>query len=84
VVFNYLRHSPAVAEEARDRVRKIASHGSRMYRNKEIGQREALSKVAYENALEFFAGQSFRGAEGPDALERCASAILNALRCLKP
>lgn len=84
VALSYLRHSPSVAEEAKDRVRKIAAHGSRMYRNKEIEQREALSKVAYENALEFFTGQSFRGAESPEALERCASAIQNALRCLKP
>ncbi len=84
VVLSYLRHSPAAAEETKDRVRKIASHGSRMYRHKEIGQREALSKVAYENALEFFSSQAFRGAEGAEALERCASAIENALRCLKP
>jgi len=84
VALSYLRHSPSMAEEAKDRVRKIAAQGSRMYRNKEIGQREALSKVAYENALEFFTSQSFRGAEGTEALERCASAIENALRCLKP
>ncbi len=84
VVLNYLRHnSPAAIGDAKDRVRKIASFGSRMHRLKEIDQREALSKVTYENALEFFTSQTIKGAENHEALERCASAIETALRCLK-
>ena len=84
VVLSYLRRHPSTAEEAKDRIRKIAAHGNRMYRNKEIGQREALSKVAYENAQGYFSSQDFSGVEGLDALERCANAIEEALRCLKP
>jgi len=83
VVLSYLHHSPSAAEETKDRLRRIAAHGSRMYRNTESEQREALSKVAYENALQFFTSQAFRGPEGPEALAGCASAIENALRCLK-
>jgi hypothetical protein len=54
-----------------------------MHRLKEIEQREALSKVAYENALEYFGSQTLRGTENLEALEPCAAAIETALRCLR-
>jgi glycerol-3-phosphate O-acyltransferase len=83
VVLSYLRHSPAGIGDTKDRVRKIASHGSRMYRLKEIERREALSKVAYENALDFFTNLISPDAETRDALEPYAAATENALRHLK-
>jgi glycerol-3-phosphate O-acyltransferase len=84
VVLSHLRHSPSAGGETKDRIRKIASHGSRMYRHKEIELREALSKVAYENALDFFTNPAFKNNEDREALERYATAIENARRCLKP
>jgi glycerol-3-phosphate O-acyltransferase len=84
VVLSYLRHNPAAAGDAKDRVRKIPAFGERMHRLKEIEQREALSKVAYENALDVFTNRMAKGAEDREGLERCARAVEGALRCLKP
>lgn len=84
VVLSYLRYGPAASGDAKDRVGRIASFGERMHRLKEIEQREALSKVAYENALEVFTNRMARGPEDREGLERCAQTIEPALRCLKP
>ena len=84
VVISYLRHGAAAPGDAKDRVRRIASFGERMHRHKEIELREALSKVAYENALEAFTNRMAKGPEDREGLERCARTIENALRCLKP
>jgi glycerol-3-phosphate O-acyltransferase len=83
VVLAYLRQKPEGAD-AKDRLRKIASHGERMHRLREIEQREALSKVAYENALELFTSRTSRRADARERLERCAQVIDAALKSLKP
>jgi glycerol-3-phosphate O-acyltransferase len=83
VVLSYLRHHPDTSGDAKDCVRKIASFGERMHRLKEIEQREALSKVAYENALDIFTNRAAKDTDEREALERYAGAIENALRSLK-
>ncbi|MGE5256048.1 MAG: 1-acyl-sn-glycerol-3-phosphate acyltransferase [Hyphomicrobiales bacterium] len=84
VVLSYLRQAPHNEEEAKDRVKKIASFGARLFKNKAIEHREALSKVTYENAIEFCASQGIRGAGERAAIDSFAAAIERALRCLKP
>jgi glycerol-3-phosphate O-acyltransferase len=84
VVLSYIRHGAEETADARDRIRKIASFGSRMHRLKAIDQREALSKVAYENAWEFFTSSAVKGPGDREALERYATGIETALRGLKP
>jgi glycerol-3-phosphate O-acyltransferase len=83
VVLGYFRHTPQNDGDAKDRVKKIASFGTRMFKNKEIEHREALSKVTYDNAVEFFASQGIKGAEEQKAIDTFAAAIERALRCLK-
>jgi glycerol-3-phosphate O-acyltransferase len=84
VVLSYLRHGPAAAGDPKEHIRKIASFGSRMHKLREITQREALSKVTFENALEFFASQGIKGPSDREAMANSAAAIENALRYLKP
>jgi glycerol-3-phosphate O-acyltransferase len=84
VVLSYLRHGPASAGDPKERIRKIASFGSRMHKLKEITQREALSKVTFENALEFFVSRGIKEPGDREAMEPYATAIENALRHLKP
>jgi hypothetical protein len=55
-----------------------------MHKLREITQREALSKVTFENALEFFASQGIKEPADREALAPSAAAIENALRYLKP
>jgi glycerol-3-phosphate O-acyltransferase len=83
VVLSYLRHHPATGD-AKDRIRKIAAYGERMHRLKEIEQREALSNVAYENALEFFTSRTARDSDARERLQPYAQAIDAALRRLQP
>jgi glycerol-3-phosphate O-acyltransferase len=83
VVLSYLRHDPADGEDAKTRIRKIVSFGNRMHRLKEIENREALSKVTYENALEFFTRRVLRRSDPSHGLEHYAAGIDSALRCLK-
>jgi glycerol-3-phosphate O-acyltransferase len=68
--------------EHRERLKKIASFANRMYRQKEIDHREALSKVTYENALEFFQAHGIRGAQDRNTADAFAAVIRRALRCL--
>jgi glycerol-3-phosphate O-acyltransferase len=84
VVLAYYRQTPPYEADAKDRVKKIVSLGNRMFKNKEIDHREALSKVTYDNAVEFFASQGIKGAEERKASDALAAAIERALRCLKP
>lgn len=84
VVLGYLRQNPQNDGDAKDRVKKIASFGTRLYKNKEIEHREALSKVTYDNAVEFCASQGIKGAEELPTIDSLAAAIERALHCLKP
>ena len=80
---NYLRQNPATGD-TKERLRKIASFGERLHRLKEIEQREALSKVTYENALDVFASRIVKNADDREGLERYAQGVETALRGLKP
>jgi hypothetical protein len=55
-----------------------------MLKNKEIVCREALSKVTYENAVEFFTRLGANEAENRAAINDVAAAIERAVRCLTP
>jgi glycerol-3-phosphate O-acyltransferase len=84
VVLGYFRKAPQNTEDAKDRVKKIASFGTRMFKNREIEHREALSKVTYENAVEFFVNRNIKGPEERKSIDAFAAPIERALRCLKP
>jgi glycerol-3-phosphate O-acyltransferase len=75
-------NSEQAPDEPRERLKKIAAFGNRMYRQKEIDHREALSKVTYENALELFLAHGIRGAEDRNSIDAFAAVIRRALRCL--
>jgi glycerol-3-phosphate O-acyltransferase len=68
--------------EPKERIKKIASFGNRMYRQKEIDHREALSKVTYENALELFLAHGIRDVQDRNTIDAFAAIIRRALRCL--
>jgi glycerol-3-phosphate O-acyltransferase len=68
--------------EPRDRVKKVAAVANRMLRQKEIDHREALSKVTYLNAMEFFQAHGIRSAQDRSTIDAFAAVIRRALRCL--
>jgi glycerol-3-phosphate O-acyltransferase len=82
VVLAYLRQASQEPEDGKERIKKIAALGNRMLKNKEIETKEALSKVTYENAVEFFMNQGIKGPENRETIEHFAAAIARALRSL--
>lgn len=75
VALNHLLWAPKNSLQAKDRIKKIEARGRRMYKRKEISRREALSKVTYENAIDFFTSQGIKSSEDIDKTEPYAVAI---------
>ncbi|RPH50320.1 MAG: glycerol-3-phosphate acyltransferase [Desulfobacteraceae bacterium] len=68
VVLNSLKESPSSGVDAKERIKKIQALGNRMYKINEIERKEALSKVNYTNALDFFANKGIKGYEDIDKI----------------
>ena len=75
IVVSYFMWAPATAATVKERVKKIEARGRRMYKRKEIDRREALSKVAFENAIDFFTSQGIKSSDDIEKLEYFAVAI---------
>ena len=67
----------------KDRLKKIANHGNRMYKGHEIERPEALSKVSYQNALDFFTSQGIKSSENTDKIEFYSAGIQKSLKALQ-
>ncbi len=83
IVLSYFMWAPAGAINIKDRLKKIEPRGRRMYKRKEIERREALSKVTFENAIDFFISQGVKSTEDIDKSEYFAVAINRYLTRLK-
>ena len=75
--------NPQESVKAKDRLNKIAARGNRMYKRKEIERKEALSKVSYQNAVEFFTSKGIKGSEDSEKIEMYADAIQKALKFIQ-
>ena len=82
IVLNFLMKTPQNAVKRKDRLKKIVDTGNQMFKRKEIERKEALNKVSFKNAIEFFTGRGVKGAENKDQIEMYAEAIQNSLRYL--
>jgi glycerol-3-phosphate O-acyltransferase len=83
VVLNHLRQTPQNATKTKERLKIIADSGIQMYKRKEIERNEALNKVSYQNAVDFFVSRGMKGAENSDQLEFYAEAITRSLNHLQ-
>jgi glycerol-3-phosphate O-acyltransferase len=83
VLSHYIRNSQE-AIKTKDRLKEIAARGNRMYKRKEVERKEALSKVSYQNAVEFFASKGIKGSEDSAKIEVYAEAIQKALKLIQP
>ena len=84
ITINYYMRNPQEVAKAKDRLNKIAARGNRMYKRKEIERKEALSKVSYQNAVEFFTSKGIKGSEDAEKIAAYADAIQIALKLLQP
>jgi glycerol-3-phosphate O-acyltransferase len=74
-VLNYFKVSKKKSYTLKDRLKKIESIGNRMYRNEEIERKEALSKVNYKNAVNFFISRGITGSGDVAEIEVYARAL---------
>jgi len=84
IVLSYYKRNPQSSTTPKDRLKKIAARGNRMYKRKEIDRKEALSKVSYQNAVEFFTSKGIKGSDDTKKIEVYAAAIQRALGHLRP
>ena len=78
-----LKHGQFLAPENMIKpVKKIESVGNRLYKNEEVERKEALSKVYYNNATNYFISRGITGPENEDGIAFFEEKINNALNVL--
>lgn len=75
VALEYFKTSKKKLVDIKNRLKKIESLGNKMYRNEEIERKEALSKVNYKNAVNFFISRGITGAGDTDQIEAYDEAL---------
>ncbi|NNK85639.1 MAG: hypothetical protein HKO91_08830 [Desulfobacterales bacterium] len=75
IVFNFLMQNPKNAKNIKERLKKIEASGNRMYKRKEIERREALSKVTYQNAIDFFITHGVKGSDDNEKIDYYADIL---------
>jgi glycerol-3-phosphate O-acyltransferase len=83
IVLNDFMRNANAAMPAKDRLKRITARGNRMYKRKEIAHPEALSRINYQNAVDFFIGHGIKSAEDTEAIEEMALAMQRALNSLQ-
>jgi glycerol-3-phosphate O-acyltransferase len=68
---------------AKDRLKKIANSANHMYKRHEIERPEALSKVSYQNAVDYFTSKGIKGSDSTEKIEPYAEAIQKSLKTLQ-
>ncbi|MEA3437293.1 MAG: 1-acyl-sn-glycerol-3-phosphate acyltransferase, partial [Thermodesulfobacteriota bacterium] len=75
IVLNFLMQNPKNAINAKERLKKIEASGNRMYKSREIERKEALSKVTYQNAVDFFTTHSVKGSDDDEKIDYYADIL---------
>ena len=69
IVLSYFRRNPQNATPSKDKIKKIQTHGVKMYKKKEIELIESLSKINYTNGINFFTTHNVKGSEDAEGIE---------------
>jgi glycerol-3-phosphate O-acyltransferase len=83
IVLNDFKRNSHLSMPAKDRLKRITSRGTRMYRRKEIDHPEALSKINYQNGVDLFIGKGIKNADDTDAIDEMAAYIQRALASIQ-
>ena len=79
IVLRYFEVFPKSYHDNKQRIKKIQTLGLRMLKRGEINQIEALSKINYENALDFFIKNGIRGSEDTEKITAYGNVIASYL-----
>ncbi len=69
--------------KTKDFLKKIQVKGNRMYRNNEIELKEALSKINYKNAVDFFIAHGIKSAGDTEQIKFYTEKIKKCLNYLR-
>ncbi len=83
IVLQFFLQTPKNAMDAKERLKKIEARGRRMYKRGQIEREEALSKVNYINAVEYFISQGIKGSDDAEKIKVYMDAINQYLSCLQ-
>lgn len=83
IVLNVFMRYPKGFIDAKGIVKKAQSMGHRMMKRKEIERTEALSKINYKNAVDFFLNHGVKGSENSEKLNFYSNEIENYLEHLR-
>jgi glycerol-3-phosphate O-acyltransferase len=79
IVLRYFRRNPQSRDPVKEKLKKIQTYGSRLYKNKEIDLIESLSKINYMNGISFFSTHNVKGSEDGEGIEFYTGVIQNYL-----
>ena len=83
IVLDFFQNNSQNSLKAKDRLKKIETYGKLMYKRHEIDYAEALSKVSYQNAIDFFTSKGIKGSDNTEKIEFYAEAIQKSLKTLQ-
>lgn len=69
IVLNFFMHYPKEFINIKDRLKKVQSLGNRMYKRKEIERKEALSKINFQNAIDYFVSNKVKSSDDHEKIE---------------
>jgi glycerol-3-phosphate O-acyltransferase len=84
IVLSFYKRNPQNSVKSKDRLKKITARGNRMFKRKAVDRKEALSRVGYQNAVDFFTSKGIKGSDDTDKIELYEEAIRKALKHLGP
>jgi glycerol-3-phosphate O-acyltransferase len=84
IVLKFLQNHSQNSFKAKERIKKIEASANRMYKRQEIEHPEALSKVSYQNAVEFFSSHGIKGSDNVEKIDYYKDAIQKSLKALQP
>ena len=82
IVLKYLGGVSNSLPHTKDILKKIQATGNRMYKKREIERKEALSKINYENAMDYFTTHGVKSSQDTEKIEYYTEAIQRYLNCL--
>ncbi len=83
IVLSFFQKNSQNSIPAKDRLKKIRNTGNRIYKRHEIDLTEALSKVSFQNAIDYFSSKGIKGSENSDKIEFYTEAIQKSLKTLR-
>jgi glycerol-3-phosphate O-acyltransferase len=83
IVLQWFQQARKQPRDPKDRIRKIQSFGSKLYRREEVDLKEALSKINFINAVDFFTTNGIGSPDDTAVRKRYADFIQRHLKILQ-